>query len=181
MLAYCCVNSDTMIRMGLSSCPTSLLHHALRKGGHGISTICCIRMGMKPMPPALELEISTFVQQSASQLLRVQPQAYATPLVGVWVSGVSSATHPIVWLACLKYYASSQLQDKASQGDQAFLLLLYTSGESGHQRCCCCLPGSCSAARLFTLPWKCTHSLIATASSKGLGTTLLAKSCHAGC
>lgn len=63
------------------------------------------------------------------------------PLVGVWVSGVSSATHPIVWLACLKYYASSQLKDKTSQGDQAFLLLLYASGEMPLAACLdtCCL------------------------------------------
>lgn len=57
-------------------------------------------------------------------------QAYATPLVGVWTSGVSSPQHPLVWLACLNFYASSQLKDKASQGDQAFLLLLYASGQT---------------------------------------------------
>ena len=57
-------------------------------------------------------------------------QAYASPLVGVWTSGVGSPQHPLVWLACLKFYASSQLKDKASQGDQAFLLLLYASGRT---------------------------------------------------
>ncbi len=61
-------------------------------------------------------------------------QAYGVPLVGVWVSGVASPTHPLVWLACLKFFATSQLQDKVTQGDQAFLLLLYPAG---------LLPGSC--------------------------------------
>ena len=67
-------------------------------------------------------------------------QAYGVPLVGVWVSGVASPTHPFVWLACLKFFATSQLQDKVTQGDQAFLLLLYPAGFlPGSCDCKCCL------------------------------------------
>lgn len=57
-------------------------------------------------------------------------QAYGVPLVGIWVSGVTNPTHPLVWLACLKFFATTQLQDKVTQGDQAFLLLLYSAGIS---------------------------------------------------
>ena len=57
-------------------------------------------------------------------------QAYNVPLVGVWVSGIASPTHPLVWLACLKFFATNQLQDKVTQGNQDFLLLLYSSGEA---------------------------------------------------
>ena len=56
-------------------------------------------------------------------------QAYNVPLVGVWVSGVADPKHPLVWLACLKFFATKQLQDKVMQGEQAFLLLLYCSGK----------------------------------------------------
>ena len=63
-------------------------------------------------------------------------QAYGAPVVGVWVSGVASPSHPLVWLACLKFFVTTQLQDKVTQGDQAFLLLLYPAG---------LLPGSCDS------------------------------------
>lgn len=56
-------------------------------------------------------------------------QASSIPLVGVWVSGVATPTHPLVWLACLKFFVTSQLQDKVTQGNEAFLLLLYTTGQ----------------------------------------------------
>ncbi|KAL0054114.1 hypothetical protein WJX82_004029 [Trebouxia sp. C0006] len=71
--------------------------------------------------------------RSLLPLLADDPNAYGVPLVGVWVSGVASPTHPLVWLACLKFFATSQLQDKVTQGDQAFLLLLYPAGS--HPSC----------------------------------------------
>ena len=57
-------------------------------------------------------------------------QTYSVPVVGVWVSGIASPTHPLVWLACLKFFVTTQLQDKVTQGNGAFLLLLYTTGQS---------------------------------------------------
>ena len=57
-------------------------------------------------------------------------QAFSVPLVGVWVSGIVSPTHPLVWLACLKFFVTSQLRDKVTQANDAFLLLLYTKGKS---------------------------------------------------
>lgn len=57
-------------------------------------------------------------------------QASSVPLVGVWVSGIASPAHPLVWLACLKFLVTCQLQDKVTQGNEAFLLLLYTTGQS---------------------------------------------------
>ena len=55
-------------------------------------------------------------------------QAYTVPVVGLWVGGVASASHPLVWAACLKFLATGQLQDKALMADGAFLLLLYQTG-----------------------------------------------------
>eukprot|EP00891_Asterochloris_glomerata_P000479 jgi/Astpho2/479/fgenesh1_pg.00011_%23_59_t len=66
--------------------------------------------------------------RSLLPLLADDPTAYTVPVVGVWVSGVASASHPLVWAACLKFLASGQLQDKALMADGAFLLLLYQTG-----------------------------------------------------
>ena len=55
-------------------------------------------------------------------------QADTVPVVGVWVIGGATASHPLVWAACLKFLASGQLQDKALMADGAFLLLLYQTG-----------------------------------------------------
>lgn len=65
-------------------------------------------------------------------------QAFSVPVVGVWVSGIATPTHPLVWLACLKFFVTGQLQDKVTQGNEAFLLLLYTTGQSnaGHVKVC---------------------------------------------
>ena len=57
-------------------------------------------------------------------------QAFSVPLVGVWVSGIATPTHVLVWLACLKFFVTSHLQDKVTQGNDTFLLLLYTTGQS---------------------------------------------------
>lgn len=65
-------------------------------------------------------------------------QAFSVPVVGVWVSGIAAPTHPLVWLACLKFFVTGQLQDKVTQGNEGFLLLLYTTGQShaGHVKVC---------------------------------------------
>ena len=71
------------------------------------------------------------VRQSSAAKLTVfnGVQAYNVPLVGIWVSGVANPKHPLVWLACLKFFATKQLHDKVMQGSQAFLLLLYSLGK----------------------------------------------------
>ncbi|KAL3156693.1 hypothetical protein ABBQ38_000969 [Trebouxia sp. C0009 RCD-2024] len=68
--------------------------------------------------------------RSLLPLLADDPNASSVPLVGVWVSGIASPTHPLVWLACLKFFVTHQLQDKVTQGNEAFLLLLYTTGQN---------------------------------------------------
>jgi hypothetical protein len=83
-------------------------------------------------------------------------QAYGVPVIGVWVSGVASPTHPLVWLACLKFFATTQLQDKVTQGDQAFLLLLYAAGS---------IPGSCDSkcclyCKTLLLSTNCKHACV---------------------
>ena len=55
-------------------------------------------------------------------------QAHTTPLVGVWVKGPDSPLHPLVAAACLKFYYSSTLLDRALQGHDSFLLLLCPEG-----------------------------------------------------
>jgi hypothetical protein len=57
------------------------------------------------------------------------PQVHTTPLVGVWVKGPDSPLHPLVAAACIKFYYSSTLLDRALQSDGASLLLLVPDGE----------------------------------------------------
>lgn len=59
------------------------------------------------------------------------PQVHTTPLVGVWVKGPDSPLHPLVAAACIKFFYSSTLLDRALQEDGSFLLLLCPEGESG--------------------------------------------------
>ncbi|KAK9803635.1 hypothetical protein WJX72_007273 [[Myrmecia] bisecta] len=73
-------------------------------------------------------------------LLADDPQAYGVPVVGIWVAGVSSAAHPLVWAACVRFVASQQLADKAVLADQSFLLLLYAQGRPGQPSCYECRP-----------------------------------------
>jgi len=49
--------------------------------------------------------------------------------VGVWVKGPDSPLHPLVAAACLKFYYSSTLLDRALQQEDSFLLLLCPEGQ----------------------------------------------------
>lgn len=54
------------------------------------------------------------------------------PLVGIWIKGTLSIDHPMVLAACLRYTYSTTLPDKAFQGDNAFMMLLFPQGTTAH-------------------------------------------------
>lgn len=58
-------------------------------------------------------------------------QVYSMPLVGVWVRGVRSVSHPVVLAACLRFAYASTLPDKALQPDSSFLLAVFLPGGCG--------------------------------------------------
>ncbi|XP_065890688.1 uncharacterized protein [Dysidea avara] len=59
-------------------------------------------------------------------LLSSDPKVPSLPLVGVWLSGVSSPHHPAVWTACVQYVSSvSPLRDRVFSEDGCFLVLLF--------------------------------------------------------
>ncbi|NXX31076.1 STIL protein, partial [Nicator chloris] len=45
-------------------------------------------------------------------LLESDPKAYALPLVGIWLSGVTHICSPQVWACCLRYLFSSSIQER---------------------------------------------------------------------
>ncbi|XP_029888630.1 SCL-interrupting locus protein isoform X1 [Aquila chrysaetos chrysaetos] len=59
-------------------------------------------------------------------LLESDPKAYALPLVGVWLSGVTHICSPQVWACCLRYLFSSSIQERVFSESQSFLIVLYS-------------------------------------------------------
>ncbi|XP_009877392.1 PREDICTED: SCL-interrupting locus protein [Apaloderma vittatum] len=59
-------------------------------------------------------------------LLESDPKAYALPLVGVWLSGVTHICSPQVWACCLRYLFSSLIQERVFSESGSFLILLYS-------------------------------------------------------
>ncbi|XP_070564352.1 SCL-interrupting locus protein homolog isoform X2 [Ptychodera flava] len=59
-------------------------------------------------------------------LLESDPKVYNLPLVGVWLSGVTSTDNPYVWASCLRYMFNSSIQERVCGATQGFLLVLYT-------------------------------------------------------
>ncbi|NXQ56874.1 STIL protein, partial [Anthoscopus minutus] len=59
-------------------------------------------------------------------LLESDPKAYALPLVGVWLSGVTHICSPQVWACCLRYLFSSSIQERVFSESGSFLILLYS-------------------------------------------------------
>ncbi|CAN0201003.1 unnamed protein product [Bubo scandiacus] len=59
-------------------------------------------------------------------LLESDPKAYALPLVGVWLSGVTHICSPQVWACCLRYLFSSSIQERVFSESGSFLIVLYS-------------------------------------------------------
>ncbi|XP_059334690.1 SCL-interrupting locus protein isoform X2 [Ammospiza nelsoni] len=59
-------------------------------------------------------------------LLESDPKAYALPLVGVWLSGVTHIYSPQVWACCLRYLFSSSIQERVFSESRSFLVVLYS-------------------------------------------------------
>ncbi|NXY37405.1 STIL protein, partial [Pomatorhinus ruficollis] len=61
-------------------------------------------------------------------LLESDPKAYALPLVGVWLSGVTHICNPQVWACCLRYLFSSSIQERQVTFIESghFLVVLYS-------------------------------------------------------
>ncbi|NXB03743.1 STIL protein, partial [Cnemophilus loriae] len=61
-------------------------------------------------------------------LLESDPKAYALPLVGVWLSGVTHICSPQVWACCLRYLFSSSIQERQVTFLESgrFLIVLYS-------------------------------------------------------
>ncbi|NXR80507.1 STIL protein, partial [Pycnonotus jocosus] len=61
-------------------------------------------------------------------LLESDPKAYALPLVGVWLSGVTHVCSPQVWACCLRYLFSSSIQERQVTFIESgsFLIVLYS-------------------------------------------------------
>uniref|UniRef100_A0A8C3QXZ9 STIL centriolar assembly protein n=1 Tax=Cyanoderma ruficeps TaxID=181631 RepID=A0A8C3QXZ9_9PASS len=59
-------------------------------------------------------------------LLESDPKAYALPLVGVWLSGVTQICSPQVWACCLRYLFSSSIQERVFSESGRFLIVLYS-------------------------------------------------------
>ncbi|KFV93010.1 SCL-interrupting locus protein, partial [Fulmarus glacialis] len=60
-------------------------------------------------------------------LLESDPKAYALPLVGVWLSGVTHICSPQVWACCLRYLFSSSIQERQVFSESgSFLIVLYS-------------------------------------------------------
>ncbi|NWR99212.1 STIL protein, partial [Motacilla alba] len=61
-------------------------------------------------------------------LLESDPKAYALPLVGVWLSGVTYIYSPQVWACCLRYLFSSSIQERQVTFIESgsFLVVLYS-------------------------------------------------------
>ncbi|NXT05454.1 STIL protein, partial [Prunella fulvescens] len=61
-------------------------------------------------------------------LLESDPKAYALPLVGVWLSGVTHIYSPQVWACCLRFLFSSSVQERQVTFIESgsFLVVLYS-------------------------------------------------------
>ncbi|XP_077981613.1 SCL-interrupting locus protein homolog [Glandiceps talaboti] len=59
-------------------------------------------------------------------LLESDPKVYNLPLVGIWLSGVTSIQNPYVWASCLRYMFNSSIQERVCSASQGFLLVLYS-------------------------------------------------------
>ncbi|XP_077680957.1 SCL-interrupting locus protein isoform X3 [Eretmochelys imbricata] len=59
-------------------------------------------------------------------VLESDPKAYALPLVGIWLSGITHIYNPQVWACCLRYLFSSSVQERVLSESGSFLIVLYS-------------------------------------------------------
>ncbi|KAM7161537.1 SCL-interrupting locus protein isoform 1-T2 [Macrochelys suwanniensis] len=59
-------------------------------------------------------------------VLESDPKAYALPLVGIWLSGITHIYNPQVWACCLRYLFSSSIQERVLSESGSFLIVLYS-------------------------------------------------------
>ncbi|KAM6951127.1 SCL-interrupting locus protein homolog [Aplochiton taeniatus] len=59
-------------------------------------------------------------------ILESDPKAYTLPVVGVWLSGLSHITNPVVWAWCLRFLLNSALQDRVLVDGRCFLVVLFS-------------------------------------------------------
>ena len=78
-------------------------------------------------PEASKIETGFLTMDQSRRLvplLETEDRAFSVPLVGVWVSGVSSIAHLHAWAAAARFHAHDGIADKATR-DGSFLLAAY--------------------------------------------------------
>eukprot|EP00731_Ephydatia_muelleri_P031563 Em0023g70a len=63
-------------------------------------------------------------------LLHSDPKANQLPLVGIWLSGVTSTSDVCIWMACIQYCTTAVHRDSVWHEDGGFLALVFTNGAS---------------------------------------------------
>ncbi|XP_063962520.1 SCL-interrupting locus protein homolog [Lytechinus pictus] len=59
-------------------------------------------------------------------LLESDPKASTIPLVGIWLSGITQMSNPVVWSACLRYLHSNGIHERVSSPNGGFLVVMFT-------------------------------------------------------
>ncbi|XP_068095137.1 SCL-interrupting locus protein [Hyperolius riggenbachi] len=59
-------------------------------------------------------------------VLESDPKAYALPLVGIWLSGITHIHSPQVWASCLRYMYSASIKERVLSESGSFLIVLYS-------------------------------------------------------
>ncbi|XP_030851959.1 SCL-interrupting locus protein homolog isoform X3 [Strongylocentrotus purpuratus] len=59
-------------------------------------------------------------------LLESDPKTSTIPLIGIWMSGLTHMSNPVVWSACLRFLHSSGIQERVCSPNGKFLVVLFT-------------------------------------------------------
>lgn len=68
-----------------------------------------------------------FKNENLILIMDSEPKVDKLSLVGIWVSGVSSVNHPLVWSACLRFEFSNLIRNKSDQFQNQFIIILFSS------------------------------------------------------